>query len=742
MNKNYLIFAFIALLFAYESNAQKTAANTGIDGDVVSNLQEYPTSMSTSGIDDWFYGTGGSGSALIDTTNASTLKSFFQGGSSNAYNLSFSMGSAFPLWKTVNGHIYISGGYQRDNVGATDSTMFTSGAKNGENMANMATTVSSFGGGGNKSDIIDVFTAFRRDGDTVTDDLWLLGGVAIMGTSGTRFFDFDYNQTQVGYNGTNFTNVGPDSGHTAWEFDNTGEITQVGDLILACEFDNTGLVNADLRLWVRRSAFNSITPSTFGWGANFDGESNTSTFGFATVDTTGNSVEILSQINSGTVAGPPWGSKTSGNAYTANYTTNQLLEFGINLSSFGVDPKDLPQFSNPCEPIYNSFVVKTRSSASFTSALKDFTQPITFDIPELSDVALPADTTMVCTDIQGNGDFLIKATSEAAKLYDNPIWEWTAISGTITSIDQKQDSIYVDGAGTYAVTLKKFAGCPDDVSDTIVVSVDDGEPIATVLPTLAKITKANGYAVVLTGGDSAASVAATSGTGFGSSLGISWSWEGPNSFTSVQKDIIAVDVGDFYLTVTENRNGCEDIAAALVLPVELLSFDGYYEDGKGHISWSTASEQNSSHFILMRSIDGEDWEPVGQVDASGYSYQVMNYSFVDENPLRGVSYYKLWQVDNDGSIEFSHVIAIQNDDSKFVVDMYPNPLSKGQTINVDAPGASSIQIVNQLGAIMHESDLDYTGKLTLSSNGFVPGMYFVKINSGENTETYSLLILE
>jgi hypothetical protein len=736
MKTKYLSLCFVLCLFGYEALSQKKAANTGIDADVYSNSQAHGGGNSVSGIDDWFYGASGTGQGLIDTSGGAALKTLFQSGPSN---LSFGRTGAYLLWKNLNDHLYILGGYQRDNVGI-DSTQFTSGAKNGQNLANMATTVSSFGGGGGKSDIVDVFTAFRRDGNSVNDDLWLLGGVAVDGVTGDRFFDFDYFQTQLNYDQVNgFTGVGPDSGHTVWEFTNDS-ITGVGDLILSCNFDNTGLVEANIRIWCRRADYNSVSPVSFTWGSDFDGVNGSSTFGWASIDT-GSGVELVSIIDSTAVMAPPWGSRDGSGNYDSMYMAHQFLEFGINLTSFGIDPKDLPQFSDPCLPIYNSFMARTRASTSFTSALKDFTQPISFDIPNLVDLSVPAADTFGCNG--ETNDILLVASSTAALLYDDPQWEWTTSNGTIVSTNAKNDSVYVSGSGTYKVTLAKYEGCPADDTDSVTVTADQGKPVASITPTLDSLWSGNGYAVTLNGGDTTASKLITHNTGFGPSGGFSFAWTGPNSFTSSAQDVIAVDSGIFTMIITENRNGCEDTAtsAIVILPVELLEFDAELENGKVVINWATASEQNSKHFVVQRSVNGEAWETLSEVEAAGYSYQVRKYAYIDTKPHQGVSYYRLWQVDHDGAYEYTRTIAVENN-FKYDVELFPNPLSKGDVINVSALGAETVQIVNQLGAIIYEGEMSKSGILQIPSTGFVPGMYHVKINTGEKFETYSLLILK
>lgn len=101
------------------------------------------------------------------------------------------------------------------------------------------------------------------------------------------------------------------------------------------------------------------------------------------------------------------------------------------------------------------------------------------------------------------------------------------------------------------------------------------------------------------------------------------------------------------------------------LPVTLLHFDGYQYERGVMLEWATASESNSSYFRVERGYTRNDmdplniiWKYVGSVNASGYSQDERTYSLFDRHPLSGVSYYRLRQIDVDGSEQVFNVIAV------------------------------------------------------------------------------------
>jgi hypothetical protein len=112
------------------------------------------------------------------------------------------------------------------------------------------------------------------------------------------------------------------------------------------------------------------------------------------------------------------------------------------------------------------------------------------------------------------------------------------------------------------------------------------------------------------------------------------------------------------------------------LPVELSSFSASCDEDVVTLSWSTASEQNSSHFDVEKSTDGENWRVIGTISAAGNSTQDIHYSFVDSEKSNDQNYYRLNQVDIDGKNEYFGPITVACEENA-KINTYPNP-SKGE----------------------------------------------------------------
>jgi hypothetical protein len=102
------------------------------------------------------------------------------------------------------------------------------------------------------------------------------------------------------------------------------------------------------------------------------------------------------------------------------------------------------------------------------------------------------------------------------------------------------------------------------------------------------------------------------------------------------------------------------ILLSVALPVELTQFEGLPYQQWNVIKWSTDSEQNSSHFDLESSIDGENWKVITTSPAAGNSNEKINYSYIDNN-LSEIVYYRLQQFDIDGKYETFGPIVITRD---------------------------------------------------------------------------------
>jgi hypothetical protein len=126
------------------------------------------------------------------------------------------------------------------------------------------------------------------------------------------------------------------------------------------------------------------------------------------------------------------------------------------------------------------------------------------------------------------------------------------------------------------------------------------------------------------------------------------------------------------------------ISNPIALPVELLYFEGKSYSTFNSLKWATASEQNSSHFNVERSDDGENWKYLTTKQAANNSQSKINYTYLDNYRNENVVYYRLIQYDIDGKFEIFGPIAIQGYFSSKKIIKYIN--LSGQEVNEDYKG--------------------------------------------------------
>ena len=180
-------------------------------------------------------------------------------------------------------------------------------------------------------------------------------------------------------------------------------------------------------------------------------------------------------------------------------------------------------------------------------------------------------------------------------------------------------------------------------------------------------------------------------------------------------------------------------------PVELLGFRAKAINGSVQLSWETASEQNSDYFGIERSLDGHMFEEIERVEAVGYSDELVSYKTADYQPLIGKSYYRLRQVDLDGSMTHSDIVEISINDWAFKV--FPNPLEGKSTLHIlgsGLPGEDGyLRIRNVLGQeILRESIHFSEGRLErdLQLESLIPGMYIIQLDIENGFESVSQLV--
>lgn len=130
------------------------------------------------------------------------------------------------------------------------------------------------------------------------------------------------------------------------------------------------------------------------------------------------------------------------------------------------------------------------------------------------------------------------------------------------------------------------------------------------------------------------------------------------------------------------------------LPVNLVQFSAEYENGVGKVKWQTAQEQNTKYYQIERSKDMKVFEPISKIAAAGTSMERRSYTYTDEVPLRGRSYYRLRQVDKDRQETVFKAVSIRTSGTDAP---YPNPILSSSAIRIEATDSVELLLTDLTG---------------------------------------------
>jgi hypothetical protein len=147
--------------------------------------------------------------------------------------------------------------------------------------------------------------------------------------------------------------------------------------------------------------------------------------------------------------------------------------------------------------------------------------------------------------------------------------------------------------------------------------------------------------------------------------------------------------------------GSPDFCNFSTLPVELIEFYGTRSSNTIELVWSTATEINNDYFDIQKSEDGVNFLTVGRVNGNGTTTNQNAYTFSDRVILEKPIYYRLNQVDFDGTNEFSKIIVVSNNfqlSGNSNVELYPNPMVSSDELFIrSSSGLKRVIILDSQG---------------------------------------------
>ncbi len=232
-------------------------------------------------------------------------------------------------------------------------------------------------------------------------------------------------------------------------------------------------------------------------------------------------------------------------------------------------------------------------------------------------------------------------------------------------------------------------------------------------------------------------------------------------------------MGDYFHMVSDNNganlawaatfNGEQDvyysyIADTTIVPVELISFSASVAANVVTLSWSTATELNNHGFEIERSLDKINlpggkvgWITIGFREGKGTTSEPQQYSYSDI--LLDIEatnhYYRLKQVDFDGSFKYSSIVEVEIAPLVFSLSQnYPNPFNPSTTISYQLPVNSFVTLKvydvlgNEVATLVNEEKLAGEYEIDFNASEMGSGIYFYKLQTGSFVKTNKMVLMK
>ncbi|WP_208503970.1 hypothetical protein [Roseivirga sp. E12] len=186
------------------------------------------------------------------------------------------------------------------------------------------------------------------------------------------------------------------------------------------------------------------------------------------------------------------------------------------------------------------------------------------------------------------------------------------------------------------------------------------------------------------------------------------------------------------------------------LPITLISFEANtYKEDQVKLDWVTASEVNNAFYTVERSTDAVNFETIATLDGAGNSSDLLYYSFVDANPVNGISFYRLKQTDFSGEFDYSEIRSVKVERQfQATFNAYPNPVVKGDKLRVsykvDRDQTLSFTVLNTRGQVILSERKDVLvtqDYVELETSKLDRGLNLIRIlDQNNNTVTLKVIL--
>jgi hypothetical protein len=235
----------------------------------------------------------------------------------------------------------------------------------------------------------------------------------------------------------------------------------------------------------------------------------------------------------------------------------------------------------------------------------------------------------------------------------------------------------------------------------------------------------------------------------------------PYSTPAYPMGVFAAINNDATTVIVDWETIFDEIAANGGLPVELTSFSGSVKNSTVTLNWETATEVNNYGFEVLRTSPHsppyqgwkvEEWEKIGFIEGNGNSNSPKYYAFTDDNVLYGKYKYRLKQIDNDGTFDYSNEIEVfvGTIPSRIKLEKnYPNPFNPSTTIRFAVQDATEGYLIvydaigNMIAELFRGSiDAGRVYQVEFDGNSLASGIYIYRLHTLESIQSQKMMLLK
>ncbi len=188
-----------------------------------------------------------------------------------------------------------------------------------------------------------------------------------------------------------------------------------------------------------------------------------------------------------------------------------------------------------------------------------------------------------------------------------------------------------------------------------------------------------------------------------------------------------------------------------IIPVELTSFTANVSGNDVTLNWSTATETNNSGFTIERSQSETGWQEIGFVPGFGTTTELRSYSYTDAGLSSGNYFYRIKQIDYNGTFEYYELSSSVEVSTPEVFDLaqnYPNPFKPATKIEYSIAKAGNVELVvfnsigEEVGVLVNEIQQPGRYNVNFNASSLSSGVYFYKLVAGDFISIKKMILIK